>query len=32
VLWGIGLLFILWTFFPPTLGLFRDPLTGTYGI
>jgi hypothetical protein len=32
VLWGIALLFILWTFFPPTLGLFRDPLTGTYGI
>ena len=32
MLWGIGLLFILWTFFPPTLGLFRDPLTGTYGI
>jgi hypothetical protein len=32
VLCGIALLFILWTFFPPTLGLFRDPLTGTYGI
>ena len=32
VLCGIGLLFILWTFRPPTLGIFRDPLTGTYGM
>lgn len=28
----IGGLFILFTFFPPTLPLFKDPLTGTYGI
>ena len=28
----IALLFILFTFRPPTIGLFRDPLTGQYGI
>ena len=28
----IVLLFVLFTFFTPKLGIFRDPLTGTYGI
>lgn len=28
----IGLLFVLLTFMPPQLGIFRDPLTNTYGI
>ena len=28
----IALLFFLFTFFPPTLGIFLDPLTGGYGI
>ena len=31
-LFGIALLFVLFTFFPPELGLFRDPISGTYGI
>ena len=29
---GIGLLFVLFTFIPPELALFKDPLTGNYGI
>ena len=32
VLCGIGFLFILFTFFTPEIGIFRDPLTGTYGL
>ena len=28
----IAVLFILFTFVTPKLGMFRDPLTGTYGI
>ena len=28
----IGLAFIALTFFPPRIPLFRDPITGTYGI
>ena len=32
ILCGIGLLFILFTFLTPTLNIFMDPLTGTYGI
>ena len=28
----IGALFVIFTFLPPRLPLFRDPLTGTYGI
>lgn len=32
VLCVIGGLFILFTFIPPTLPLFRDPVNGTYGI
>ncbi len=28
----IAALFILFTFFPPILNVFKDPLTGTYGI
>ena len=29
---GIGILFAVFTFFPPQLPLFQDPITGTYGI
>ena len=32
VLCLIGILFVMFTFFPPTIPLFQDPLTGTYGI
>ena len=32
VLCAIALLFIVFTFFTPALGIFRDPLTGTYGV
>ncbi len=32
VLCGLALLFFLFTFITPELGIFRDPLTGTYGI
>ena len=32
VLVGIGTLFILFTFLPPHVPLFRDPMDGTYGI
>lgn len=32
VLVGIGALFALYTFLPPHIPLFRDPLDGTYGI
>lgn len=32
ILLGIGVLFTVFTFAPPSLPLFRDPLTGTYGI
>ena len=28
----IGALFILFTFITPELGIFRDPLTGGYGV
>lgn len=28
----IGVLFVVFTFFPPHLPLFRDPLTGAYGL
>ena len=28
----IALLFVVFTFRTPELGIFRDPLTGTYGI
>ncbi len=28
----IGILFVVWTFSPPNLPLFQDPLTGTYGL
>ena len=28
----LSALFVLFTFFPPKLPLFRDPLTGTYGL
>lgn len=27
----LGILFVLFTFFPPNISLFQDPLTGTYG-
>ena len=29
---SIALLFVLFTFFTPEIGIFRDPLTGNYGI
>ena len=32
VLCAIGVLFIVFTFATPELGIFKDPLTGTYGI
>lgn len=32
VICGIGVLFVLFTFLPPKIPLFADPLTGTYGI
>ena len=28
----IGVLFVVFTFFTPEIGLFRDPIDGTYGI
>jgi hypothetical protein len=28
----IGLLFVVFTFFTPEIGIFKDPLTGSYGI
>jgi len=28
----VAVLFVVFTFFTPEIGLFRDPLTGTYGI
>ena len=31
-LWGLAFLFVWWTFSPPHIALFRDPLTGLYGI
>ncbi|MBE6633227.1 MAG: hypothetical protein E7620_02665 [Ruminococcaceae bacterium] len=32
VLLAIALLFVIFTFQTPTLGIFKDPITGTYGI
>ncbi len=32
VLGGLAVLFVVFTFFTPEIGLFRDPLTGSYGI
>ena len=32
ILVAIALLFVIFTFFTPKIGLFKDPLTGTYGI
>ena len=29
---GVGLLFVIFTFATPELGIFRDPLSGNYGI
>lgn len=29
---GVGVLFVVFTFLPPHIPLFRDPLDGTYGI
>jgi len=31
VLWGLAFCFVWCTFHPPELGLWRDPLTGTFG-
>lgn len=30
-LWAMAALFTVWTFFPPHLPIFMDPITGTYG-
>ncbi len=32
VLWGIAILFAVFTFATPELDIFKDPLTGSYGI
>ncbi len=32
VLCGIGILFAVFTFLTPQIGVFKDPLSGTYGI
>ncbi len=32
VLCGIAILFVIFTFITPRIGIFKDPLTGTYGI
>lgn len=32
ILCFIGILFIIFTFYPPEIGLFKDPLTGAFGI
>ncbi len=32
ILCCIGFLFVLFTFFTPRIGIFQDPLTGSYGI
>ena len=32
VLWGLAFLFVYFTFHPPMLGLWQDPVTGGYGI
>ena len=32
VLMGIGILFVLFTFMPPQIPLFQDPVTGRFGI
>jgi hypothetical protein len=29
---GLAILFVVFTFFTPEIGIFKDPLTGTYGI
>ena len=31
-LWVIAVLFVLFTFFPPHIPLFQDPITGSYGL
>ena len=31
-LWLLAFLFVWWTFRPPHIGLFLDPVTGQYGI
>jgi len=32
ILCAVGVLFVIFTFYTPTLPLFRDTLTGTYGV
>ena len=32
VLFGLAILFVIFTFATPKIGIFRDPITGTYGI
>ena len=31
-LWVLAFLFVWWTFRPPHIGIFWDPVTGSYGI
>ena len=30
-LWVLAFLFVWWTFRPPHIGIFLDPVTGNYG-
>ena len=32
ILWGLAAAFIIFTWFPPRIPLFQDPITGLYGI
>ena len=32
LVFAIGILFVIFTFYPPEIGLFQDPVTGRYGI
>ena len=32
VLWGLAFLFVYFTFHPPGLALWQDPVTGGYGV
>lgn len=32
ILWALALIFILWTYRPPNLALFQDPITGGMGL
>jgi hypothetical protein len=32
ILSSVALLFVIFTFIPPEIGIFKDPLTGSFGI